>query len=270
MVYEKICLNSEAYLEVYIADKVGDRMRNALLVIPGGAYSRVCSDREGEPIAMAFMPYGFNAFVLHYSAGKKAFPSHLIEASLAMKHIRDNAERYGIDSKNVFVVGFSAGGHLAASLGTMWHRKEIYDSVDMDYGYNRPLGMMLIYPVVSYKYPQAHSFNNLLMEKEPSEEKLKDCSIECNVSEKTCPAYIVHTYSDTVVPVKHSLCLAEALENNGVEFELHIYPDAPHGFALANEITMLDVDKWCNKAIQKWISQAIAWSEHISKNDKGV
>ena len=102
MIFKKIQLDEnapEAYLDIYIADPTSHFTRKAILVIPGGGYGCICSDREGEPIAMAFLPYGYNAFVLHYSVKENGryFPSQLIQASLAMKHIRDNAEEYGID-----------------------------------------------------------------------------------------------------------------------------------------------------------------------------
>ena len=131
--------NEHAYLDVYAAQEIKDFKRSAILIIPGGGYG-MCAPREGEPIAMAFLSHGFNAFVLNYSAGHKAFPAHLIEASMAVKHIRDNAEEYRIDPDKVFVVGFSAGGHLAASLGTMWDRQEIYDAVTATgfIGHTRP------------------------------------------------------------------------------------------------------------------------------------
>ena len=114
--------NPEAWIDAYIADPVRGFTRRAMLVIPGGGYGAVCSDREGEPIALAFMAEGFNAFVLHYTVGrKKPYPAQLREASLAMAHIRSHAEEYGIDPARVFTVGFSAGGHLAGSLAVM-HR----------------------------------------------------------------------------------------------------------------------------------------------------
>ena len=136
MIYERILMDKNdenAYLDCYVADKKENYTRKAILIIPGGGYGMV-SDREGEPIAMAFMPYGYNAFVLNYSCKKFPFPTHLIQASKAMKHIKDNAEEYGIDAENVFVVGFSAGGHLAGSLATMWNNEEIYKEIDMPFG----------------------------------------------------------------------------------------------------------------------------------------
>ncbi len=265
MIYKKIMLdeNDESvFLEAYIADKVGDFVRNAILVIPGGAYRMVCSNREGEPIAMAFMPHGYNAFVLHYSAGKKAFPAHLIQASMAMKHIKDNASEYNINPDRVFTVGFSAGGHLAASLGTMWDRKEIYDSVDMPYGYNKPTGMMLIYPVISAKY-HLFSFERLFMDENVSEEKLEMCSIENCVNEKSSPAYILHTSNDEVVDVRNSLTLANAMAQKQIKFEMHIYPDGPHGVALGNEITKCGNEKWCNPCIADWVINAVKWADNL-------
>ena len=149
--------NEDAYLDIYMADPIGEFTRKAILVIPGGGYGTVCSDREGEPIALAFLSHGYNAFVLHYSVGsKKTFPTQLIEASLAMKHIKDNAEFYNVDPDKIFVTGFSAGGHLAGSLGIMWDKKEIYDVIDMPFGYNKPAGMMLVYPVVSSNRTYVH------------------------------------------------------------------------------------------------------------------
>lgn len=263
MLYKKVLLDNEvdAYLEIFIANKINGFTRNALLVIPGGGYQEICSEREGEPIAMAFMPYGYNAFVLHYSVDKP-FPAHLIQASKAIKHIKDNAEAYNIDPNMVFAIGFSAGGHLAASLGTMWYRKEIYDAVDMEFGYNKPTGMMLMYPVIS---PTVHSisFKNLLKKENPSEEELADCSIENYVDENSSPAYIVHTSNDKIVDVRNSLLLADVFRTKGIKFEMHIYPDAPHGVALANEITKCGNEKWCNPAIHKWIENAIFWAKNL-------
>lgn len=264
MIYKKISLEKcreNAYLEVFAAEKTGDYVQKAILVIPGGGYNQVCSEREGEPIALAFMARGYNAFVLHYSAGKSVFPTHLIEASAAMKHIKDNADTYNIDPENVFTVGFSAGGHLAASLGTMWDRKEIYDVLNMPYAYNKPKGMMLIYPVISSEYHK-ESFYDLLGE-DKTDEKLKMCSIENCVNENSSPAYILHTSNDEVVDVKNSLVLANALADKHIEFEMHIYPDAPHGVALGNEITKCGVEKWCNSAIAKWVDNAVEWAKSL-------
>ena len=281
MVYKKIKLSEtddNVFMEACIADKVGDFVRKAILVIPGGGYAELCSEREGEPVGMAFMPYGYNYFVLHYSVNRvKRFPSQLIEASLAIKHIKDHAKEYNIDPNQVFVTGFSAGGHLCACCGTMWNRKEIYDEIEMPYGYNKPRGIMPIYPVVSYMVPEAGggimsgnlgrrigaTFMNLLCSDNPGVEELRDCSVENFVTQESCHAFIVHTSNDETVSVNNSLLLAQAYAAANAEFELHIYPDAPHGVALGNKITKCGVEKWCNQAIAKWVEQAAFWADNV-------
>ena len=268
MIYKRIYLeenNNDVYLDVYSADKVGSFVRNAILVIPGGGYGEVCFEREGEPIAMAFMPHGYNAFVLHYSvARKKKFPAQLIEASKAMKHIKDNAEEYNINPEKVFVTGFSAGGHLAASLGILWDMKEIYDEINMPYGYNKPAGMILGYPVISgVSHAHLGSFQNLFCSDEPKKEDLERASLEKFVSEKSAPLFAMHTSNDSVVDVRNTLSLAAAYREHSLTFELHIYPDAPHGVALGNKITYTDNEKFDNKHIAKWVNEAAEWAENI-------
>ena len=259
-------LDSESYIDAYISDKIDGFTRDAILVIPGGGYGCVCSDREGEPIAQAFIPYGYNAFVLHYSVGEgKHFPLQLIQASLAMKNIRDNADEYNINPDRVFAVGFSAGGHLAASLGILWDNDEVNKKINMPFGYNKPTGIMPIYPVITADKSFWHegSFENLLGKENLTEENRLSVSLEKHVSEKSSPAYIVHTSNDQVVNVKNSLALAQAYADAGLMFEMHIYPDAPHGSALGNEITAGDVEKFNNPCIAKWVENAAAWAKQI-------
>lgn len=270
MIFEKIYLeenNENVYVDAYISDKISGLTRDAILVIPGGGYGTVCSDREGEPIAEAFVPFGFNAFVLHYSVSSKetrAFPTQLVQASLAIKHIKDNAEKYNIDPARVFVTGFSAGGHLCASIGTLWHKKEVYEAVPMPYGYNKPAGIMPIYPVItSGEYGHKNSFENLFVGKTPSEEELNEVSLEKQVDERSAPAFIVHTAEDGLVHVKNSLLFASAYAEKNMPFELHIYPEGPHGMALANEVTRCTNDAYIDDAFAKWVEQAVRWTKRI-------
>ena len=267
MIYKKIPLdpeNENVFLECFVAEKIQHFTRKAILVIPGGGYGCVCSDREGEPIAHAFMARGYNAFVLHYSVinnnDNKAFPAQLIEASKAIKYIKDNAEEFGHDINKVFVTGFSAGGHLCASTGILWNLPEIYEAIDMPYGYNKPCGIMPIYPVIN---GYCGSFKNLLRKTELTDEEVARVSLDLHVTEESSPAFIIHTANDQVVPVANSLDLAKAYATAKVPFELHIYPDSPHGCALGNAITMLDVPKWNDAAIAKWVENADYWTEKV-------
>lgn len=265
MINEKIYLfeeNEEVYLETYCADKIWDIKREAILVIPGGGYSGVCADREGEPIALSYLAKGVNAFVLSYSTGESAaFPKVLIEASMAMKHIKDNAEKYNIDPDKVFVTGFSAGGHLCTSLGTLWHLPEVNEAINMDYGYNKPTGIIPVYPVITPFTPDAHvgSFHNLFHTKKPSVYDLERVALNTKVDENSSPAFIVHTSDDQIVPVHNSLALAQSYALKGLKFELHIFPSAPHGVALGNDITSLGKDDYVDKSIEQWIDLSVAW-----------
>jgi acetyl esterase/lipase len=146
----------------------------------------------------------------------------------------------------------------------MWHKDEIYEAVKMPYGYNKPNGVMLIYPVIT-GLGRTHkgSFINLLMTENPTEEQLKAVSIENNVDEKSSPMFIMHTSNDDLVNVRNSLVLAEALAKQDIKFELHIYPDAPHGIALGNKITSGNYDRHENVAISKWIDNAAVWADGL-------
>ena len=270
MIYKRIKLTEDewAYLDCYVADATEKYTRPAILVIPGGGYHDVCSNREGEPIALAFMAHGYQAFVLHYSVARtRTFPTQLIEASLAMKHIRENAEAYGLDPARVFVTGFSAGGHLAGSLGILWKRPDVVAAVGGEYGINRPNGMMLCYPVISGELSISHrgSFRNLWGTDEPTEEQLMEASLERHVDADSAPLFAMHTANDTVVPVQNSLVLATAYAKAGRKFELHILPNARHGAALGNPITQMGIEEFDNPAIAAWVDSAVFWAERVSE-----
>ena len=257
--------NPYIYLDAYIAPPIKNRKRRALLVIPGGGYSGVCSDREGYPIAEAFIPYGYSAFVLNYYTGKKEpFPIQLIEAAGAIKHIKDKADEYGINADELFVIGFSAGAHLAGCTAILHNHPAIYEHITTEKDYVKPRGAMLIYPVVSPKYHMG-SFKNLLCDDAPSEDKLSEVALEMHVDSDSSPVFILHTANDEIVNVKNSLCLAEAYTNAGVPYEMHIYPDAPHGIALANSVTSRGREKWDNPRIAEWVRMSAEWADEFLK-----
>ncbi len=237
-----------------------NKKRPAILIFPGGGYA-YCSPREAEPIAHEFIAHGYNAFVLDYSVkGAAVYPTQLIEASLAMKFLRDNAEKLRIDPERIFVIGFSAGGHLAATLGTMWHRDFVYNTINMPYGYNKPTGMILCYPVItSGKYAHRGSFDSLLGDGKNDKKLLREVSLEYAVTKKTVPTFIWHTCTDQAVPVINSVLFAEALSKKNIPYELHIYPEGRHGMSLCREY--LDAE---NEYAGDWVRCA----EHWMKNTK--
>ena len=268
MIFKTINLTNEeggATLDVYVADPHPEFTRKALVILPGGGYTHV-SPREGEPVAHAFMPYGYNAFVLHYTVGKnsgKAFPAQLIEATLAIKHVKDHAEEYGVDPEELYVVGFSAGGHLAASVATMWKHKAVLEAVDMPYGYNRPRGVMLIYPMISPDYSNCDGYTRawgtLLGCESPTREQLNEAAIERHVDADTVPAFIMHTYTDRIVDVRNVMVLGKAYAEAGVPFEMHVFPKGPHGLAVANGITARGKASLSNPRVAEWVRLANDW-----------
>ncbi len=266
MRFEKVILTAErenVYIDAYIADPIPSLKRKALLVIPGGGYGSVCANREGEPIAMAFMPYGYNAFVLHYTVDKKhTFPTQVIEAATAIKYIKDHADEFGIDPDELFTVGFSAGGHLSASSGVFWKLDEVQKALGMPHDYIKPKGSMLIYPVITPKYHNI-TFNNLWATDSITDEQASMSDIAANIDSDSSPAFIVHTANDEVVNINNALSAASAYAKAGVPFELHVFPDAPHGVALGNKITECGNENWNRPAIAEWVKMAAYWAEHI-------
>ena len=268
MIYEKVLLderNENVYIKVYVPEKNDAFVRDAILVIPGGGYGFVGDSREGEPIALDFVQKGLAAFVLNYSVKEKAkFPAPLIETSKAMKHIRDNADIYNINPERVFVTGFSAGGHLTACLGTLWHIDEIYKEVDMPYGYNKPTGILPIYPVItSGEHAHKGTYKRITGSSEPVIEMGRKYSPELHVDEKSSPAFICHTSDDEIVSVHNSLCLAKAYADANMKFELHIFKEGPHGMALGNEITKSRDNNWISASFEKWTELAKLWMSDI-------
>jgi len=256
--------DEKVILKTYIADSPPEMYlppRPAILIFPGGGYGHH-SPREAEPVAMQFSAMGFQAFVLLYSVGEGAvFPRPLVDASRAMAHIRENAERYHVDPERVFVLGFSAGGHLAASLGTMCG--EAFAAFPgMKTGINRPTGMILCYPVITCadEFANKGSYDRLLGKKGATEEDRRKYSPELYVSAQTPPAYLWHTAADAGVAVQNSLIFASRLSENKIPYEMHIFPKGPHGSALATPETWGGREDLIIPEAAQWVDEAIDWA----------
>lgn len=244
--------------------------RNAMLVIPGGGYGMV-SEREAEPIARKFYAEGYNTFVLHYSVGPDATtdtlsgrPKPLLEASMAMAHIRRNAQRYNIDPDKIAIIGFSAGGHLAASLATMWHYDFIKDICGIEFGENKPNAAILSYAVISSDPAiwNEYSFRTLLAGQPDFDEAAKEYSLEKQVSDKTCPCFLWHTASDTCVPVGNTLKMAESLSAHKIPFEVHIYPEGNHGLSTAEPDVLNGNFPREAQHVSGWVKSAVEWLKY--------
>lgn len=252
----------DAYLDTYFLD-CSESMPNSVcrplvVICPGGGY-RMTSDREAEPIALSFAARGFHAAVLRYPVAPARFPAALCALAKAVAYLRTNAEANHIDPDRIVVSGYSAGGHLAASLGVFWNCDWLEQCVGSRGKDFRPNGLLLGYPVItSGEFAHAESFERLLGI-DPESARLQQVSLENHISPSVPPTFLWHTYTDELVPVENSLLFAQGLRKVGVEFELHIYSTGVHGLSLANDITMdRDGGRVC-PACTGWMDLACAW-----------
>jgi acetyl esterase/lipase len=227
--------------------------RTAVVICPGGGYSNLIINQEGTEIAEAFNKRGIAAFVLKYRLPENKIMTDkeigpLQDAQQAIKMVRENAKQWNIDTNKVGIIGFSAGGHLAATASTKFARQTIDNPTHVSL---RPDFTILAYPVVSFTDSLLHkgSRNRLVGEQAPPE-KIIEYSAEKQVTAATPPALIMHCGDDKVVPVANSIEYYKALQQHGVKAELHIYPSGGHGFGLHNP-----------SISTQWIDRCFSWME---------
>ena len=219
------------YLHGQSPEMPNTNLRPAVLVLPGGGYQS-CSDREAEPVALAYMAEGYNTFVLRYTVGGGAdFPRPLQDAEAAMDSILAHAAEWHTDTERIAVIGFSAGGHLAAALGTM--------------GRVRPAALVLCYPCI------LDSMAAVLGRDIPSLEK--------HVDAQTPPAFLFATSADELVPVQNTLAFAGALAEQGIPFETHIYRQGRHGLSLAKPLTCSGYSSMTDARAAGWFPLSMDW-----------
>ena len=241
MIYQKITLNEErnVTLTCYCLDSSVElsnaKKRPAILVLPGGGY-RMCSNRESEPIAMAYLAEGYNAFVLHYSVAEHSdWPNPLDDVEQAMTLIKEHAEEWGIETDKIATIGFSAGGHLAAASGML--------------GKNKPNAMILCYPAIL----------GSLLERLDS----KFPGLEDKATEDTPPAFIFATRDDALVSVKNAIALMDEFDRVGLPFESHIFGNGQHGMSLGRAYTCGGYKPYYSPAVAEWFGLSMTWLKGI-------
>lgn len=251
---------SRPTLTVYLPQQP-DARRAAIIILPGGAYRGLSIVKEGHEVARAFNEMGVAAFVLKY---RTPSPRHMTDrtrgplqdAQQAIHTVRKRAAEWNIDPQRVGVIGFSAGGHLAATAATHFDQPVLAEFAKSNL---RPDFLALIYPVISFSDALTHKVSReMLLGEAPSAGLIREYSNELAVNANTPPAFIVHAADDSSVAVGNSIRFFEALNAHRIPTELIVYPAGGHGFGLNNATT---ADRWIDRCRQWLASQGWIASE---------
>jgi acetyl esterase/lipase len=221
----------------------------AIIICPGGGYAGLF-EGEGAPVAEWLNSLGITAFVLHYRTGPRyRHPAPLLDAERAVRVVRARAKEWGVDPGRIGILGFSAGGHLASSVGTHSDSGRLEASDPIERVRSRPDVMVLVYPVITMGAETHPGSKQNLLGPNPSPDAIALLSNEAHVTKETPPTFLVHGVSDEAVPVENSLLFAAALRKAGVPFELHLYERGRHGFALGRG----------DPALSSWTKRCADW-----------
>ena len=299
MKYQTISLRegrTDVTLTTYVLDDshemLGGKRRPAVIVCPGGAYLS-CSDREGEPIAMAFANMGYHAFVLRYGIYNEGrtdslmpapgtevpvkdhcvHPNPMRDIARAMLEIRTHADEWLVDVDRIAICGFSAGAHNCAMYATNWHKPVICDHFNQPAEYFRPAACILGYTLSDYIFMKdaaaasndpfatglfAMSGIALLGTPTPDDALLAEVSPARSVSEHTPPTFLWATAEDNLVPVQHTLLMSQALADKHIPFEVHIFENGPHGLATATQSSAAALSG-CRPEVARWLPMCETW-----------
>ena len=241
-------------LTAYIPDE--KKSDAAVVIMPGGGYV-MRAEHEGAGYAKFLAEHGYTAFVCAYRVSPHRFPLPLLDARRAMRTVRHDAEKYGIDKNKILIMGSSAGGHLAALTSVYYEKIDFEGADEIDNEDFIPNGQILCYPVIMLCGDKAHhgSADNLLGEK--AEKTGDELSPNLLVTKKTPKAFIWSTFADDCVPVSNSIDYAAALHKGGVSAELHVYPDGNHGLGLAD-----GGECKANDHVSQWSGELLKWLEY--------
>lgn len=231
----------------------------AIVICPGGGYSGLATVKEGNAVAEWMKGLGVAAFVLKYRLGPTyRHPIEMGDAQRALRWVRANAGRFGIDTARVGILGFSAGGHLASTAATHFDAGNPAATDGVDRHPCRPAFQILVYPVITMdaSFTHAGSRSNLLGSN-PTQALVDSLSNEKMVTSRTPPAFLVHTIDDAAVPVKNARVYRDSCLKKGVPVEYREYPSGPHGFGMADgRYTAPNLP-----AVATWTGFAAQWLE---------
>ncbi len=233
--------------------------RAGVLVLPGGAYM-FHGVSEGEPVAAAFAAAGYNAYLLRYSVGEHAtFPNATADVCRALKLIRQHSREWHQDENKLALCGFSAGGHVAATTGTMWNREDVLKASECTGEEGRPNALILGYPCITVDVKGQASMYNRLKGSRTLEQLHDIASAEKWVGPHTPPTFLWNIYGDKMVPVEHGLKFLSALAEQDIPFECHTYTQGEHGSALNTAATALGEATQENSHVARWFTDCCLW-----------
>jgi len=231
----------------------------AVVVCPGGGYAMLAEDHEGRQVAQWLNSLGVAAFVLKYRLGPRYHhPAMLDDAERAIRTVRAGGKKWGVDPHRVAILGFSAGGHLAATAATHFDAGKAEAEDPIERVSSRPDRAILVYPVIALATPYGHSGSkkNLLGDK-PSEDLVRSLSNETQVTPQTPPTFLAHTNEDTGVPAENSLLFVMALRKAKVPVEFHLFEKGRHGLGLGNGSKQFGIAP--DLAFQEWPKLCAIW-----------
>lgn len=213
----------------------------AVIVCPGGGYTNLAMDHEGKQIAEWLNSLGIAAFVLKYRLGPRYHhPAQLQDAQRALRYVRSQAKEFGIAPDRIGIMGFSAGGHLAATAGTHFDAGNPEAADPIERVSSRPDFLILCYPVISFTTQYTHAGSRrMLLGDAPDPELMEYLSNEKQITPQTPPTFLFHTDEDKGVPAENSVLFYLGLRKAGVPAELHIYEKGRHGVGLAQKDPIL-------------------------------
>lgn len=294
MIYTKYEMPHGGILETYLQDSQirykKYKKKSAMIICPGGAYL-IHATKEGEPVAVEFMQRGFQCFVLRYSIGtdrehpgtginqNAKYPVQVLQIMEAMHLIQEHADEWQIDRKQIFVSGFSAGGHVAASLAVRWNDPALLRQLYFQPKGNelKPAGAILGYPMLclnqeSYMetVDQGIQENTKLLYQTifhtefPNEQQRESVNLMNYISKDSAPAFLWNCIDDPVVFYRNAIDYVDKCRENGVSCEYHLFAQGGHGLSVNSELTVMD-EKEINLSVTQWKELAVAWCCQVSQ-----
>lgn len=262
--------DGKAFMDTYLWKKPNPRSpqwtpetRPLVVVLPGGGYM-YCSEREGEPVALSLFTRGFHTVVLNYHCGEESeYPLPLVDLAKGIRYLKEHREELLLDGDRIALLGFSAGGHLAALYASLWFREEFQEALGMKGEDLAVQALLCGYPVANLRSfcrrvgsdPEMPELGRMITSYDEKKDPM------ALIHKEMPPTFIFATGEDKIIPEEETLAYARALAREGVDLEYHLFSRGPHGLATGNALTNHSRDY--PEGVDRWIPMADTWLKHI-------